>query len=1190
MSEPAHPFSDGLIVPLAPADPQPDAEQRRASHPTASVWVGASAGSGKTKVLADRVTRLLLAGVKPQKILCLTFTRAAAAEMSIRLTRRLARWATCSDDALRHDLDELQNAAPEPEQLDAARRLFATVLACPGGMRIRTLHAFAQEILRRFPLEAGLSPHFALQEEADAAALLHETQNDLLQEAAANPDGAEGRALRLLVKDLGEDSFTSILREASKDPQRLNAALDKAGGFAQLVNALRGLLALEPDDTETSILRAAVETMDSPSRVIPAKAGIHHLTPTPSPSAPTLPPHEMDPRLRGDDARGEAAIKQAATWLAAGSSTDAENAKRITDWLAAPLEERMATFHDYCRGYLTAKGEVYARPATKKVVAAHPEILDILAAEATRVSLVKERLDAVRTAEQTEALLTLAVTLIERYAARKAAQGMLDYDDLIRHTVALLRRPGIAPWVLFKLDGGVDHILVDEAQDTSPEQWDIIRALAEDFFAGDSAWTQNRTLFVVGDEKQSIYSFLKADPDAFDRMRTHFRQRINESGKDYRDVALNVSFRSTPAVLKAVDAVFAADHARRGVARDEVRHYPHRREAVGRVEVWPLKELTKDEATEGAWTLPVGYEPEQDPAVELAATLAERIKAWVKSGATVYDRTLKQDRPLTPGDVMILVQTRGRFVDHLVRQLKERNVPVTGVDRMTLAAQLAVMDLVALLQFTLLPEDDLTLATALRGPLLGGSEDQLMQLAIGRTGSLWQSLKANEAYAPWRDYLQRCLDAADNITPFAMLARLLSEPCPADEHSGRRALWARLGPDAQDPMDELLNAAQDYGARHTPSLQGFLHWLMASEAEIKRELDSGAGQVRITTVHAAKGLEAPVVILPDTVRVPNKNKLPKFLWDSERQIPFYLAREPINGAMRRLREGARQKQLEEYRRLLYVALTRAADRLYVCGWKPSRTEGFDESWYHLIHSALKPLHEPSAEAGEAVVAFADPDVRGAMASLPLVGRVGEGGVPPAEPLAIPSWLHRVPPPEPSPPRPLTPSRPTEDEPALAPPQDARRFARGRIIHRLLQSLPEVEAAQQESVALRFLANPQHALTPDEQADVGREVLALLRHPDHAPLFAPGSRAEVPIVGRCEDRLIAGQVDRLCVRDGEVWIVDYKTNRPPPQDAANVPAIYRRQMEAYRSVLREIYPDKMVRCFLLWTYDLRLMEL
>lgn len=1126
----------------------PNDAQRAASDPYASVWVNASAGSGKTTVLTGRVTRLLLENVPPERILCLTFTRAAAAEMANRVTKQLSRWATCSDDDLRKDLDQLQGTPPTPHQLTAARRLFARVLACPGGMRIRTLHAFCQEILRRFPIESGLSPHFTVMEENDARTLQEDVKAELLHSAARDPDSKLGRALKTLVGDLGEHGFGEAMRGLLAERARLAAALNQQGDVETLITSMRSSIGLEPDDTTESIARMAVDFS-----VLP-----------------------LEP------------IKQAARLLLEGSKLFSARGKDILTWLNRPLTERAARLDDYLGCFFTDKGDPFAKWANKELLTKHPDLEETLNREAMRLQSLRERLDTAALAENTAAILTFGAELAQRYDAQKRTQAVMDYDDLIRRTHELLHRPGIAPWILYKLDGGLDHILVDEAQDTSRAQWSIVAALAEEFFSGLSARTQdNRTLFVVGDEKQSIFSFQHADPEAFISMRRFFAQRIHDAGKLYRPVPLRTSFRSAPAILRAVDYVFAADPVRSGVSMEPVQHHAHKQEKRGHVEIWPLikppeKEKTEDEA----WDLPLDYEKEHDPQAELAAHIADTIKNWVMT----KERLAGENRAITPGDIMILLRRRGRFADLMVRALKERSVPVTGVDRMRLTQQLSVMDLLALIQSILLPQDDLTLATVLRGPLVNLSEDLLMQLAIGRSGTLWQSLaqqaENNPTLGPIHTYLLRHLNEADFMSPFAMLARTLNEPCPGHPVSGRAALWSRLGLDALDPLDELLNAAQNFSQRHTPSLQAFLHWLMATEAEIKRELDHGGGQVRIMTVHASKGLEAPIVFLPDTASLPRLQDMPKFLWSDE-NIPLYVARKPTMGSARTAWDTARQRQMEEYRRLLYVALTRAANRLYVGGWEPARKEpNSDESWYQLILTALKgaatgiqgPQEAPS-DSRQPLVTLSDPELRSEETN-DMPQPTASNHMP------LPDWAQKAAPAEPGLLKQVAPSQ-LASLPSAATPD--LLFARGRIIHRLLQSLPEIDATRRDDVATHFLSNPQHHLTPAQQAEVKSEVMNLLNHPDAAPLFGPGSRAEVPLVGRIGNEVISGQVDRLCLREDSVWIVDYKTNRPPPADETGISDAYRQQMESYRTVLQAIYPTKAIRCFLLWTYGARLME-
>lgn len=1139
-------MSEAVLLRRAPpGPPDPSVNQREASDPGASVWVGASAGSGKTTVLTARVLRLLLAGVAPQKILCLTFTRAAAAEMAIRAAERLGKWATCSDNELRADLDDLQGAVPEPGQLKDARRLFAEVLACPGGMRIHTIHAFGQEILRRFPLEAGVAPHFGVIEEEDARNLQDDVTVEMLEDAL-EPGNPLAAPLRILVGGIGEQGFGEAMRGMLADRARFTAALEKAGGAEKLALAARKLLGLEPGDTPATLTLRAVKE---------------------------LPAAEM---------------KEIAQKLLKDSGSFAERGQEMLNWLALPEEERVADFETWQLCFLTKEGTVRAKLASKKLLTADPALDAALQHEAARLQSVGERIEAAEMAEMTGAILALGTELLERYTARKAAQALLDYEDLVAKTRLLLKRPGIGPWVLYKLDGGVDHILVDEAQDTSRAQWDIIASLADEFFAGAGAeHGGERTLFAVGDEKQSIFSFQHADPAAFAGMRDFFRRRITDAEKEYREVPLHVSFRSAPKILLAVDAVFADPEARSGVSKEAVEHFPaplRRGELpkIGRVEVWKL--LPPPEAGESApWSLAEDYEREQNPRALLAQQIAVRIKGWLDK----KERLASQNRPIAPGDIMILLRRRGTFATLMVRALKALKVPVTGVDRMKLVKQLPVMDLLVLIQFALLPEDDLTLAAILRGPLLGLGEEQLMTLAIGRKGTLWQSLGAaadDPAFATVNAYLARLLGRADLMTPFALLGHILNEPCPANSISGRQALWARLGTDALDPIDELLNAAQEFGRRAAPSLQSFLHWLTASETEIKRELDRGGGQVRIMTVHAAKGLEAPIVFLPDTGEVPRARELPRWLWDDS-NVPLYVARRPGSGAGQRRWTAARDAQMEEYRRLLYVALTRAKDRLYIGGWEAAKSEGENSgaSWHAVASRALRGLHEDSAVTeGEPLIAFADRE------TAPPEETAGQKTA--AAEIVLPDWARRAAPPEPAQERLMAPSRLVEFAGEFSAASPDRLFARGRIIHRLLEILPDIEDLRRDNLTARFLANPLRRLKPEEQKEIAAEVLGLLRDPAYAPLFGPGSRAEVPLAGHIDGNPAARQIDRLCFVKNEVWIVDYKSNRPPPASPAGLPPAYRRQLDEYRALLSEIYPDKPLRCFLLWTYKPYLMEI
>ncbi|HET8727282.1 MAG TPA: double-strand break repair helicase AddA [Alphaproteobacteria bacterium] len=1121
--------------------------QRRASDPEASVWVGASAGTGKTRVLTDRVLRLMLAGTAPDKILCLTFTKAAASEMANRIHRTLAGWATMADDRLVLALDELCGERPSIDRQKLARQLFARVLDAPGGMKIQTIHAFCQSLLRRFPLEAGLPPHFTLMDDFTATELLAEVRNGLLQ----NPPLSIASAIRHVTGLVTEDAFAELMAELTRERGRLAQLIETHGGADGLADEVYRHLGIDREETEAGIVAAACE-----------------------------------------EAAFEAELlKRAAASLLDGTKTDVERGKALAAWLEN-ADGRIDGFDAYCGQFLTLDGDIRKVLMTKGPASANPDLLDALLAEAKRLEACLARCKAAAVAEATAALFSIAEAMVDLYRQEKERRALLDYDDLILTTASLLKDPGVA-WVLFKLDGGIDHVLIDEAQDTNPDQWQVVAVLAEEFFAGMGARDGARTLFAVGDEKQSIFSFQRADPAEFARMRSHFERRIREARQDWRTVELETSFRSTAAVLTVVDAVFAAGApARDGVGLDPqgiLRHLPFRRGEGGLVELWPPFAPT-DALEPAPWSLPVEQVDGDDPCRRLAVRVAQTIRDWIDNGEMLEAK----GRPIHPGDVLVLVRTRDRFFVELVRALKERDVPVAGVDRMVLTEQLAIMDLMALADFLLLPEDDLTLATVLKGPLIGLDEDQLFAAAHDRgRQTLWSALGAradrDPAFRAARNWLGTLLARVDFIPPYELFAGLLAAPCPGDPISGRRAMLGRLGPEAEDPVEEFLGLALAYEANHPPSLQRFLHWLRIGEAEVKRELEAAARkQVRIMTVHGSKGLQAPIVFLPDTMGVPTKS--PPILWpDGSMPVPLWApSRKREEARCSEARARANRRRDQEYRRLLYVALTRAEDRLYICGHHGRGGPG-GGCWYELCGTGLAAL-----EGVERIVlpGFEAPALRYRVPQTKTAVTPPAGG-PQADVQAAPAWLRQPAPAEPEPTVPLTPSRPDGEEPPVRSPlgpDDGHRFRRGRLIHALLQTLPDLDTASWNAAATRFLSRSAPELDPASREEIVGETLAVLRDSRFSALFGPGSRAEAPIVGLIRGKALSGQIDRLLVTDEEVLIVDYKTHRPPPLDEAMVPGIYLRQMAAYRAALAGIYPGRRVVCALLWTDGPRLMPL
>jgi ATP-dependent helicase/nuclease subunit A len=1131
--------------------------QRRATRPDQSAWVEANAGTGKTKVLTDRVTRLLLDRVRPERILCLTFTKAAAAEMRNRLAAQLGRWALADEKTLDADIEKLIDRPPGPEERVTARRLFARVLDAPGGINILTIHAFCQALLKRFPLEAGVAPGFDVLDEGEAGTILRQAQD--AQMAALAHDDAPPALRDALAAVAGRVSITE---------------------YAELMHKLLGerawLLARIADEKGLRRMRRALSRQLGCDR-----------------------PLESEP--------DEASLRTAVQALARGGKTDAARAAVIAAWLDA-ASDRAAGLDAYRAAFFTGAGEVRKTLATKAAIATMSDIDDVLRREAERLGIALNHARGMALVELTTALLRLGLDIVDRYARGKRRRAALDYDDLIVATRRLLERADSAAWVLYKLDGGIDHVLVDEAQDTNPDQWEVISRLTEEFFSGDGAVERNRTIFAVGDIKQSIFGFQRADPRKLKEMRGHFETRCHLAQKRFEPVGLNVSFRSTAAVLDAVDWVFGEEAAAQGVGGEyAIQHLPSRKDQPGKVEVWPLVRGQKSEADPA--DLDADHNTLAPPYERLAKLIALHARGLIGT-----ERRANSGKLLDDGDFMILVRRRNAFVTELVRALKRADVEVAGVDRLDLAQELAIQDLLALARFVLLPQDDLNLASLLKSPLVGLDEEALFTLAWNRKGHLWRSLREcaskDPRLAAVHEKLAGWLGVADFVTPFDFFAQALGP------QGGRRQLLERLGREAADPIDELLARALQYQRAEAGSLQGFLRWFEQGGGDIKRDLDQNRRrEVRILTVHAAKGLQAPIVYLPDTTRVPRSND--RLLTAADGEARLWLARsEDANEAARKWRDAVGARMLEEQNRLLYVAMTRAEDRLYVGGWVGSRPPD-SGCWYERIAAGF----EASVEGGDDGERDA-PRGRALKRSFdftPQLGDegwegegyelIGKGTIPAGiqeelalqKPQKLPGWAHQLPEPEPDPPTPLAPSQPLPDETpsqgsAFSPlaPGDSQRWQRGRLIHELLRTLPSLPASERADAAHRFLAHSAHGIDAEHARQWVAEALAVTEAPEHAALFGPQSRAEVPLIGTVATPsgtfTVSGQVDRLSVGEGEVLIVDYKTNRPPPDAAESVPLSYRRQLALYRALLAEIYPGRTIRAFLLWTAAPRLMEI
>ncbi len=1137
--------------------------QRRAVDPRDTVWLSASAGTGKTQVLSARVLRLLLqGGVTPAQILCLTFTKAGAAEMATRVNEVLADWVRMPDTELGLQLAAI-GAPITPATRDRARTLFASVLDCPGGgLRINTIHAFAQWLLAGFPEEAGLAPGTRAMEDRDRALLSREVLSRLLVEAEERGDHALLDALAALSLRMGPDEVERFLGRCASARE---AWTGPGSWIPPLRPKVEALLGLSPDAALEDLCEDAAFDTQSLRRCMEINAA----------------------------------------WKAA-KGQDAANA--IGDWLAGDAAARAAGIDLLSDVFFTKAGTLRSATSQDKL---DPNYSGHVARVAECIAAVRERKAMLELADWLTPALTLGRAFALAWEDAKAREGLIDFDDQIRQAADLLNRSSLAEWIRYKLDRRFDHILIDEAQDTNAAQWQIIDALTGDFFAGAGQHGADalRTLFVVGDYKQAIFRFQGTSPENFENARRKVRETMQGAAdnalalrgraapRDLQELGLGRSFRTSKALLDFVDEAIAHIGPERfGLEGTPEPHVGEDR--PGTVTLWrPVGAGGEDpgdtdEGEEGgeSWL--------SRPDRQLADRIARQVALWLKDGFALAKGNLRRAEA---GDIMILVRKRKELAGLIVARLHARGVPVAGVDRLRLGAPLAVKDLIAALRFAAQPLDDLNLAALLVSPLVGWSQEQLLEHGYRPRGiSLWDHLRRSRdpLVAQTLAQLIDLLGRADYGLPQALLQWVLVGPW-----QGRRKLVARLGGEANDPIDELVNAAHAYTVTDTPSLTGFLNWFDAGDGELKRESEGGGGMVRVMTVHGSKGLQAPIVILADAVDDPDRG-MPAALSLTEPRPPgtehlFHAApaiplpplrKDERLGRIAGAEEAVKGEERQEHWRLLYVAMTRAEEALFITGSLSAReTAPAPDSWYARLSQLLP------AEAWQPDFVWDERAFRG-VAPPPAPHRTAQA-LELALPVPVPPWLTRGAGEEPRPPRPLAPSALGEDEaadppfpPGMGGAQAARAARRGTLIHKLLERLPELPRDARADAAARWLARNAADLPEASRAEMAASAVAVLDNADWAELFGPDALAEVPIAATVGTRVIAGTIDRLLVSAERVRLVDYKTSRRPPAGVAEVPGAILRQMGAYAAALEAVYPGRRVEVALLYTQTPALIEI
>ncbi|MBX4335297.1 double-strand break repair helicase AddA [Bartonella raoultii] len=1128
--------------------------QATATHPKINVWVSANAGSGKTHVLSERVIRLLLNGTPPGRILCLTYTRAAAAVMQSRIFRTLSSWNELDDAQLKIVLTQLEKKTVTAQKLTYARQLFARALETPGGLKIQTIHAFCESLLHQFMLEANIAGHFELLDDTNRKKLLQEARSQLLAHHDAQP------ALKKLLEVVNERAFNQLLYEATEKRHKLSDFLSSVlskNGEEQLY----ALFHLAPNETCQQLLEKIQQTARLPLYVL--------------------------------------------------THCQTNGNKSLKDMIA-----KFSQLKDTCdeTNIINIISDIYFKTtgdprhfSGKKSDEIWPFIQQTIEEKQRELSVLLEKYQCSKNITFNMTAFKLCAIYLKIYENLKKSNGFLDFDDLIERTLHLLQRNGASQWVHYKLDRGLDHILLDEAQDTNPEQWQIIQLLSQEFFTGHSQRTNIRTLFAVGDEKQSIYSFQGAAPENFAANGQIIQKKAQKAQQKFEKIQLNYSFRSTADVLKSVDLVFATPENYKGLSAENTKtvHEAIRVHSPGEVILWDAFPKEKS-VLPNDWSATVDYL--DTPEIRLAEKIAETIAGWLHKG----EKLPAKGRLMRASDIMILVRKRDHFVSALSRALKQRNIPVAGADRLQLLNHISVRDLMALARFVLQPQDDLSLACVLKSPLFALSEEELFQLAAHRKGSLWQNLcthsSSQVSFKKAFENLNNYRSLVDKIPVFEFYSHILNND------KGRQKILAHLGSEANDVLDAFMDYTLTIQKTGLPGLQAFLETLTENDPEIKREFDQNHEEIRIMTIHAAKGLESAVVFLvdpgsaiwhsqhaPHLLKVPlnnaQENDKQGFIWHPNAKFDT----KPSKKALSSLKERAS----EEYRRLLYVGMTRAEDRLFICGYSSEQTSS--HTWLQLVKEALMPhavaINNPEEDIAAwryCITPFSCAPINKELPS------TEHQTLPP-----LPAFFSHKVSEEPLLPKPLRPSVAslsieTDPEfsanpkyltisPVLGETNSNRAFfiEYGNVVHRLLQYLPHCPSPKRQDYARHYLNTKASHWLESQREKALSHVWKILDHSYLKPLFSNHARAEVPLMGMVKihgkEQAVSGQIDRLYIAENSIIFADFKTGNSPADEASIAPH-HLLQMALYRKLLQTIHPNKDIQALLIYSKEIKIFKI
>ncbi len=850
--------------------------QNVASNPSENIWVQANAGTGKTTVLVRRLLRILFRNAqnnddKISGILCLTYTNAAAGEMRNRILAELRQWAMFDDDRLTKALDGVAENIPATKQdLEYARRVFYSYIDNPEMLKIKTIHSFCEEILHRFPLEAGISPTWSLVSGSSQTVLLQDAFEKMIQSSFDNTDKTK-RILDAFYKiiDIKSEHFLDTLRDMLIAHYKSFFQVDDVERYREyFIEKTKKILGIDKTP-DMSINREKLQ------KII------------------------------------DYAVNESKT-----SKKPAKYIENIITYTGLYIENTI-NFEIYKNIYLTKENTIIAN------IQKHP----VFEEEAKRVHDIWQYKLNKSVFENTLALFDLSMGFAGTYKKIKQERNLLDFEDLILYTQKLFSKPDVMGWVLSQLDMSLSHILVDEAQDTSPQQWNILKMLAGDFFT-DGDTENNRSIFVVGDTKQSIYGFQNADPRAFAASRADIEKQIEQNYRSIKEIALDQSFRSVEPILKTVDYFFDNPNVVQISCFHNNKHKCFRTGEPGFVEMHSVSQFdaTGDDKTK-----------------LYVAMIADKINDLIKNEK--YDEK----------DIMVLVQKRRPFVDALSMALKKRGINIAGSDRVNLPSFPPIKDMLHVLRFCADTTNDYSLCCVLKSPFYRLKEADIFNLCkiknnsenVEKTPTIFEILQTNmpDIYNDLIDTIEQ----SKTMAPYSFFTYLLNK------NDNRKKIISALGNSVVDPIEEFLTMCLAYERTQPGTLYDFIKWFITGDSEIKRDMDASNG-VRIMTVHGSKGLASPVVFLIDTMTTPKYETIlnTNYLHDNQ-NYDLWVWKTANSKIIEEIADKNRQDSIAEYYRLLYVAMTRTRDRLYIYGCENERAP--DIAWHPQLWDTLSQISD-----------------------------------------------------------------------------------------------------------------------------------------------------------------------------------------------------------------------------------------